>query len=66
MGFAKKLGLYIVGSLLIEGAFYGIEVMTNNLRNGKTIFGKKIEPKKTTYVDHWQRIILGTNDYEVA
>ena len=59
---AKRLVIFVVGSLVVEA---GIEA-AKNLLNGKTITGKKKEPRSQTYVDYKGRVILGTADYEVV
>lgn len=63
MGFLKKLGVFIVGNMILSGICYGV----SNLMEGKDILGRKrrIVPKKETYVDYKGRIIMGANDYQV-
>lgn len=57
---AQKIVAYIVSSLILECAF----AIANNKMDGKTIFGKKTNSKKTKVT--WRgNVILGTDDYRI-
>ena len=59
---AKKIGIAVIGDLIF---YLGCKAVKNKL-NGKTIFGRKIEPKQSTYVDWRGNVILGTDDGTVV
>lgn len=57
---AQKIVAYIVSGLILECAF----AIVNNKMDGKTIFGKKTNSKKTKVT--WRgNVILGTDDYQI-
>lgn len=56
---AKRVGV----ALLADFLFYVGCKAVKNKANGKTIFGKKKEAKKDTYVDWKGNVILGTKDF---
>ena len=59
---AKKVGYTIIGDLIF---WLGCKAIKNKL-DGKTIFGRKIDPKEETYVDWRGNVILGANDGQVV
>lgn len=61
---AKKIGLFLVGTIVA----HGIGKVIDNLTDGKTWCGKKkqIEPKDETYIDVRGNIILGPHDGSVV
>ena len=58
--FGKKLLLFVIGNLIVEG----IVCAVTNMMEGKDILGNEPDPKKTR-VDRKGTIFLGTDDYEV-
>jgi hypothetical protein len=61
-----KMGKKIGKILLVNIIGYMIWCGVKNELDGKTLFGKKKEPKKKTYVDWNDNIHLGTEDGWVA
>lgn len=56
---AKKLVIFLAGSLLVRGGLKAIE----NKQNGKTLFGReKVDQKNKTYVDWQGNVRLGPSD----
>ena len=55
---AKKIGITIIGDLIF---WLGCKAIKNKL-DGKTVFGKKVDPKDDTYVDWKGNVILGQKD----
>ena len=56
----QKLLIFVIGSLIVDG----ICAATVNVMNGKDIFGRDPDPRKTV-VDAKGHVHLGTDDYQV-
>lgn len=59
--FAKKVGSFVVGSVISWCILKGVE----NKLDGKDVFGRKLKPKETTKVDWKGNIILGKRDFQI-
>ena len=58
----KKILALVVGNLIV----WGVAEALNKKLDGKTATGRKIDPKKKTYVDWKGNVRLGTNDYQIV
>ena len=63
---AKEVGVKVCKFLIADILAYFIWKGLANKKNGKTIFGNKVDQKKKTYVDWNGNVILGSQDGWVA